>query len=165
VLFIGGAGMTNDDREYMYELKINQYEFERMWLEDLHRNSWLSGDHKVLLWEIRQVVKRMRYDLSEPVHIWIMELANRTGLGYSSVKRLTDELNAYGLITKETKGKGKEQRTWFNLGGTIRTSAKEIVIPDREHGGIRQPRCKKCNSDDLEPIAYKCRGCGHQWHL
>jgi DNA-binding MarR family transcriptional regulator len=158
----------DDELAYRYELKINQYELERMWWEDLMQNSWLSGDHKIVLHAIRHIIQSLRYDWDkstcEPVLIWMGELVRRTGLGESTVRRLTEELDQYGLITKKTK-RGKEGRNqcWYTLSGQVKTNPKNITIVDRRHGGAR-PRCK-CGSDNLEPTGYKCLDCGCQWKI
>lgn len=162
--------MISDERQYMYELKIQQYEFERMYLEDLHRNTWLSGDHKMVLWEVRQIIKDLKgYDhLEEPVHIYIAEIERRTGLGNRSVKRLLTQLHEYGFITKEVKKimKDKEIKNelWISLASHIMTSAKHIVTEDKGGRKGRQ-QCTKCGSENIEYTAYRCLDCGHQGHL
>jgi hypothetical protein len=150
----------DDELAYKYELKINQLELERMWLKDLIANSWLSGDHKILLYTIRQIILDLRYDWTVPVMIYSAELQNKTGLGRGTIVRLTQELHDVGLITKETKGKGKEQRTWYCLGGSIHRSTKDIEIKakPRNHGGMK---CRKCGSKNIIVKSYQCLDCGH----
>jgi DNA-binding MarR family transcriptional regulator len=160
----------DDEQAYRYELKIQQYELERMYLEDLHRNSWLSGDHKMVLWEVRQIIKRLKgYDhLEEPVHIYIAEIEGRTGLGSATVKRILKQLDEYGLITKQVKktkvGRSIKNELWISLAAHIVNSAKWIAT---EHKGGRTGRqqCEKCGSDNLEYTAYRCKDCGHTGNL
>jgi hypothetical protein len=153
----------DDELAYKYELKINQLELERMWLKDLITNSWLSGDHKILLYTIRQIILDLRYDWTVPVLIYNAELQNKTGLGKNTIIRLTQELHNVGLITKETRGKGREQRTWYSLGGSIQSSAKDIKVNarSRNHGG---GRCCECGSENIVvKKTYECLDCGHHW--
>jgi hypothetical protein len=170
VLFLGGVAMINDDLQYMHELKIHQLESERMWWEDLMRHQWLSGDHKIILYTIRQIIKSLRYDWDqetcEPVLIWRHELESKTGLHENTISRCTNQLHEAGLIKKNTKREGKTSKSWYTLHGRICHSAKDIEIaaPGRNHGGLRIT-CRKCGGENLEAIAYKCLDCGHQWHL
>jgi len=159
-----------DDIVRRYEERINRYEFERMYLEDLHRNSGLSGDHKLVLWEVRQIILTLKgYEhLEESVHIYISEIERRTGLGNRSVKRLLAQLHEYGLITKEVKKimKNKEIKNelWISLAPHITTSAKWIATEDKGGRKGRQ-QCAKCGSENLEYTAYRCLDCGHEDHL
>ena len=150
--------------QYKYELKINEYEKEIKWQNDLDRDTELSGNHKLVLRQVRQIIKRVRYDLDEPVHIYVSEIVNRTGLGERSVLRLLSELADYGAITKETRRKrqGNEIRNelWISLGQHIRHDATLIHAPKRNHGGNK--RCESCGSKNIDVyIAYHCRDCGH----
>jgi hypothetical protein len=160
----------DDELAYRYELKINEYEFERMYLEDLHRNSGLSGDHKMVLWEVRQIIKKLKgYEhLEEPVLIYIAEIEGRTGLGNATVRRVLKQLHEYGLITKELKrikvGREIKNELWISLAPHIITSAKWIATEDRGGRKGRQ-QCEKCGSENLEYVAYRCKDCGHEAHL
>jgi hypothetical protein len=155
---------------YRYEIKINQYEMERIWWEDLMKNEWLSADHKVVLYAIRHIIQNLRYDWDratcEPVLIYSRELQQKTGLSENTVCRCTKQLHEIGLVNKLTKREGKVSKTWYTLHGKICHSAKniEIMTAGRNHGGLRVA-CKKCGSGNLEAIAYRCLDCGHQWHL
>jgi hypothetical protein len=151
------------DLELKKDTKAAELEHEFAWLKDLNANQWLSGDQKVVLWEIRCIMRRLRYDLSEPVHIWLSEIENRTGLSSGAIKKITDQLHQFGLITKDTRGKGKGQKTWFSIGGTIRQSVKDVVVhsPKHNRGGLRCPRCQ---SENIQPTSYKCLDCKHEWH-
>jgi rubrerythrin len=152
----------DDEQAYRYELKINQMEMETIWLNELLANTTLSGEEKIVLHIVRQIIKRVRYDLSEPVHIWIGEICNRTGLGERTVQKVTNRLHELGLIIKDTRGKGKGQKTWFSLPEEIKLRSKDLVRDrKRNRGGFRQ-RCEKCGSENLDVYtAYACRDCGH----
>ena len=152
-----------DDTIYKYELKISEYEKEIKWQNDLDRDTELSGNHKLVLRQVRQIIRRVRYDLEEPVHIYISEIVNRTGLGDKTVRRLLLELENYGLITKELRPRrvGNEIRNevWISLAKHIRRDATAISAPSRNHGGDR--RCENCGSKNIDIyVAYVCRDCG-----
>jgi DNA-binding transcriptional ArsR family regulator len=149
---------------HRYEVKISEHEKEIKWQNDLDRDTELSAAHKLLLRQLRQIIKRIRYDMNEPVHIYVSELVGRTGLGKRSIPRLLSELAEYGLITKETRRKrvGNEVRNelWISLAQHIRTDATLIQAPKRNHGGNKQ--CEKCGSENVDMyITYICRDCGH----
>jgi DNA-binding MarR family transcriptional regulator len=154
----------DDELAYRYELKINEYEKEIKWQDDLDCDLELSGNHKLVLRQVRKIIKRLRYDLDEPVHIYISEISNRTGLEESTVRRLLTQLAEYGLITKQVKRKrvGSEIRNelWISLAEHIRSNAAIISVPSRNHGGDR--RCEKCGSKNIDVLTvYACRDCGH----
>jgi DNA-binding MarR family transcriptional regulator len=155
----------DDEQAYRYELKINQYEMERMWWEDLMQNSWLSPGHKIVLYAIRQIIHTLRIDDSVPTTMHLTELANKTGLSKAQIKRLTSELYEWGFITKNTKQR-KEGKQWISemtigLGGQIRHNPKGLTTPDRNHGGPRKQKCHNCGSENVEPVVYQCLDCGH----
>jgi hypothetical protein len=156
-----------DELAYRYELKIQQYELERMWWENLIENDWLSGNQKLILYAIRHIVRTLRYDWDqptcEPVLIYNAELQHKTGLKKEAIIDATNTLDRVGLITKDTRGKGKLQRTYYTLSGCIKSV--EVTAPSRNQGGFRVPKCEKCGSDNLESTAYKCKDCGHEGHF
>jgi DNA-binding MarR family transcriptional regulator/ribosomal protein S14 len=155
--------ITHDDElAYRYELKINQYELEMIWLNELLENTTLSGEEKNVLWVIRQIIRKVRYDLSVPVHIWMAEIARRSGLGESTVRKVINRLHNLGLIIKETRGTGKNKRTWFSIPSEIDQSSKGVVKDrKRNRGGARQ-RCEECGSENVDVYTlYACRDCGH----
>jgi hypothetical protein len=92
---------------------------------------------------------------------------NKTGLSEDIVTKCTKVLDEVGLIEKKTKGKGKAQRNWYTLSGSIKHSAKGVKInaPSRNHGGQRISKCERCGCEDLEVTCYKCRKCGHKMHI
>jgi hypothetical protein len=134
---------------------------EAEYLSDLLANKDLSGDQKVVLWIIRKIILRMRYDVTQPLHIWMGEIANKTGLGDKTVRRATNELHEMRLIVKDTRGKGKEQKTYFNLVNeytiSVQIQEKQVTIPEKQHGG---KRCHYCGSEKLEKMTYRCKDCG-----
>jgi DNA-binding transcriptional ArsR family regulator len=153
--------------QYKHELKINEYEKEIKWQNDLDRDTELSAAHKLVLRQLRQIIKRVRYDLDEPVRIYISELVSRTGMEDSSVRRKLAQLADYGLITKIIKrirvGNEIRNELWVSLAQHIRNDAKSIAAPNRNHGGKRT--CEKCGSQNIDVyIAYECRDCGHIHH-
>jgi DNA-binding MarR family transcriptional regulator len=160
-----------ENKPERYELKIQQLELERMWWENLMKNDWLSGNQKLILYAIRHIIQTLRYDWGEStcesVLIYNTELMNKTGLSEDIVTKTTKVLDEVGLIEKKTVGKGKAQRNWYTLNGSIKHSAENVKIaaPSRNHGGQRTPRCERCGCEDLETTAYKCRKCGHEAHI
>jgi hypothetical protein len=152
----------DDELAYRYELKINQYEMETVWLKELLANTTLSGEEKIVLWTIRQIIKRVRYDLSDPVHIWLAEIANATGLDERTIRRITSKLHDLGLIIKDTRGKGRANRTWFSLPDEIKLSSKNIAKDRKRNRGGERLRCEECGSENLDVhTLYACRDCGH----
>jgi DNA-directed RNA polymerase subunit RPC12/RpoP len=159
----------NDEQAYKYELKINQLEMEKLWERELFRNSWLSGDQKIVLLVIREIIHKLRYDDSELVHIHVAEIVNRTGLGDRTVRRIVTQLDEYGLITRECRRKRNGNiwisEMWISMKGHVIRDAKTIVIPARGHGGTRI-KCESCGSENTETFTgYKCLDCGNIGHV
>jgi predicted transcriptional regulator len=154
-----------ENKDKKYELKINQLELERMWWENLMENDWLSGNQKLVLYAIRHIIRALRYDWDqptcEPVLIYNAELQNKTGLKKEAIIDATNTLDRVGLITKDTRGKGKANRTYYTLSGCIKSV--EVNIPSRNHGGAR---CSECGSDNIVvKKIHKCLDCGHVEHF
>jgi DNA-binding MarR family transcriptional regulator len=148
---------------YKYELKIHQYEMERMYEDELFSNAYLSPAHKIVLRAIRQIIRTLRIDDTIPTPIHLTELSNKTAISTAQLKRLIDQLDEWGIITKETI-KWKEGKAWksemrLKMGGQIKSSPQSITTPRNKPGGDQT--CHKCGSKNIEPIAYVCNDCGH----
>ena len=156
--------ITREDESviYRYELKINEYEDELMWANDLFANTTLSGNEKIVMYTIRRIIRRVRYDMSEPVLIYMAEISNKAGLHEQTVMRSTKKLNELGLIIKETRGKGENQKTWYSIPKEIRISSQSLATKRNRNWGGTRSKCEKCGSENIDIYtAYECRDCGH----
>jgi hypothetical protein len=159
----------NDELTYRYELKINQLEQDRIWERNLFRNSWMSGDQKIVLLTIREIIRTLRCNDEELVHMHVAEIVSKTGLGDRTIRRILTQLDEYGLITKECRkvrnGSAWTSELWISMKAHAIQDANTIVTPARDHGGHRT-KCEKCGSMNTEDIAaYKCLDCGHIGHI
>lgn len=156
--------ITHDNElAYRHELKIQQLEMDRIYEEELFANSYLSPAHKIVLLTIRRIIRTLRIDDSVPTVIHLAELSNKTAISIAQLKRLIDQLDKWGIITKETI-KWKEGKAWksemrLKMGGQIKNSPKSIITSRNKPGGDQT--CHKCGSRNIEPVAYICNDCGH----
>jgi len=144
------------------EHMIHQLEMDKMYEDELFTNTTLSPSHKIVLRAIRRIIHTLRVEDTIPTAIHLSELANKTGLSESQIRRLTDELNEWGIITKTTR-QWKEGKKWISemkiaIGGKIKSSAKDIITPHKRPGG---QRCHNCGSKNIEMVVYQCLDCGH----
>lgn len=155
--------LSEDERKY--ELKINEYEREIAWNNELDRlpNDPVSGSHKLVMRHIRQIIKRLRYDETTFVQIHNQELVNRTGLDDSTVKRALADLLAWGWVKKQSRrynianGEIRTER-YLALTGSLVVSFQDVMIPAKKGRG--GPRCAKCGSENLVTVKV-CSKCGH----
>jgi hypothetical protein len=131
---------------------------ELEYLDMLLASKKLSGEHKNVIWSIRRIMLKLRYDLTMPMHIWIPELVKRTGLSDKTVRSKTNELHAMGIILKDTRGEKPNQETWFSFVHMYSLQFNESeAIPEKKHG---KQKCQRCGSEKLEKMTYRCKDCG-----
>jgi transcription initiation factor IIE alpha subunit len=154
-----------DDRSYTQRLedRIHELEVERIKEDELMASSYMSPAHKVLLRAIRRIIHGLHKDETTPTIIHLRELVSKTGISEVQIRRLIEELDRWGLITKSTK-KWKEGKEWKSemtiaIGGQVKYSPAEIITPRQKAGGYQ--RCHNCGSKNIEPVVYKCNDCGH----
>jgi hypothetical protein len=154
-----------DDRSYTQRLEdhIHELEVERIKEDDLMANSYLSPSHKIVLRTIRRIIQALRIDETTPTIIHLTELVHKTALSEKQLRRVIEDLDRWGLITKETR-KWKEGKEWksemtIGIGGQVKYSPAEITTSRQKPGGYR--RCHNCGSKNIEPVVYKCNDCGH----
>jgi hypothetical protein len=137
---------------------------ERIKEDELMGNSYLSPAHKIVLRAIRRIIHALRADESSPTVIHMTELVHKTAISDDQIRRLTDELDQWGLITKKTR-KWKEGKKWmsemtFLIEGQVKFTPKDITTPRKRAGGARQ-KCHNCGSQNIEAVVYQCLDCGH----
>jgi DNA-binding MarR family transcriptional regulator len=152
-----------EEHAHRLEMKVHQLEMERMYEDELFANAYLSPAHKIVLRAIRQIIRTLMIDDTTPTPIHLTELSNKTAISTAQLKRLIDELDKWGIITKETI-KWRDGSKWksemkIKMGGQIKSSAKGITTPIKRPGGDQ--RCHECGSKNIEAMTYRCNDCGH----
>jgi len=145
------------------EIRIHRLEMDRLEEEDLRANDHLSHTHKAVLRTIQEIVRTLRVDDTTPTTIHLGEISKKTATGERQVRRVIEDLDQWGLITKDTK-QWKEGKVWKSemtiaMGGKAKNPAKSIETVRKKAGGYR--RCHNCGSKNIEAIAYQCIDCGH----
>jgi DNA-binding HxlR family transcriptional regulator len=157
---------------YKYERKINEYEMEIRWQNELDSlpNDPVSAEHKLILKHVRIIIKRLRCDTKSATCIHNTELVRRTGLSEDTIQRKLKDLTSWGWITRHiirsrTKGGSYTTEQMISLTGNLYLALGAAPMPKkRNHGGDRR-KCDSCGSENITIyVAYECRDCGHIHH-
>ena len=124
--------------------QYKKFDDPEVFQEELFQNPFLSASHKLVLWKIRQMMLTASVDESrllpiyKPVLIYMPEIAKKTGLGESTVRRLLDELDSGKVISKGVK-RWRKDGQWktevrISFQESFMKAPASVGVRDRSHG-------------------------------